>query len=136
MKQEVARLMEQVKAKNPAEPEFHQAVEEVASSLVLVMEKHPEYRTNKILERLIEPERVIMFRVPWLDDAAGDAAAGGAGGLGLEVVDAGVDDHRATEDVVRIAAADRPQIGRHRVLDGAVAEIPNTGRSPIRSATS
>ncbi|RMF58758.1 MAG: NADP-specific glutamate dehydrogenase [Calditrichaeota bacterium] len=61
-------LMAQVKAKNPAEPEFHQAVQEVVESLVLVLEKHPEYRHAKILERMIEPERVIMFRVPWLDD--------------------------------------------------------------------
>ncbi len=68
MQDYVVRLMEDVKAKNPAEPEFHQAVEEVAESLVLVMEKHPEYRSAKILERIIEPERVIMFRVPWKDD--------------------------------------------------------------------
>jgi glutamate dehydrogenase (NADP+) len=60
--------MEAVKAKNPAEPEFHQAVQEVAESLVLVLDKHPEYRNAKILERIIEPERVIMFRVPWVDD--------------------------------------------------------------------
>jgi glutamate dehydrogenase (NADP+) len=60
--------MSQVKAKNPSEPEFHQAVYEVASSLSLVLEKHPEYRKEKILERIIEPERVILFRVPWVDD--------------------------------------------------------------------
>jgi len=65
----VADLMAQVKAKNPAEPEFHQAVEEVARSLTLVMERHPEYRKAKILERIIEPERMIMFRVPWMDDS-------------------------------------------------------------------
>jgi glutamate dehydrogenase (NADP+) len=64
----VDELMAQVKAKNPAEPEFHQAVEEVAESLDLVFERHPEYRSAKILERIIEPERVIMFRIPWLDD--------------------------------------------------------------------
>ncbi len=64
----VKELMAQVKAKNPNEPEFHQAVYEVASSLVLVLERHPEYRAAKILERIIEPERVIMFRVPWVDD--------------------------------------------------------------------
>jgi glutamate dehydrogenase (NADP+) len=64
----VSSLMAQVKAKNPAEPEFHQAVQEVAESLALVMERHPEYRKAKILERIIEPERVILFRVPWLDD--------------------------------------------------------------------
>lgn len=61
-------LMAEVKAKNPAEPEFHQAVHEVAESLDLLMEKHPEYRQAKILERIIEPERVILFRVPWVDD--------------------------------------------------------------------
>jgi glutamate dehydrogenase (NADP+) len=60
--------MEDVRAKNPAEPEFHQAVEEVAESLAPVLDKHPEYRTAKILERIIEPERVILFRVPWVND--------------------------------------------------------------------
>ena len=64
----VTDLMVHVKAKNPAEPEFHQAVQEVAESLELVLERHPEYRSAKILERIIEPERVIMFRVPWVDD--------------------------------------------------------------------
>ncbi len=61
-------LMAQVKAKNPTESEFHQAVQEVVESLVLVLERHPEYRAAKILERIIEPERLIMFRVPWTDD--------------------------------------------------------------------
>jgi glutamate dehydrogenase (NADP+) len=60
--------MGEVQAKNPAEPEFHQAVQEVAESLVLVLDKHPEYKSAKILERIIEPERVILFRVPWVDD--------------------------------------------------------------------
>ena len=64
----VDELMAQVKAKNPAESEFHQAVQEVADSLDLVLERHPEYRGSKILERIVEPERVIMFRVPWIDD--------------------------------------------------------------------
>ena len=64
----VKDLMAEVKAKNPAEPEFHQAVLEVAESLSLVLERHPEYRAAKILERIIEPERVLMFRVPWVDD--------------------------------------------------------------------
>jgi len=64
----VAELMAVVKAKNPAEPEFHQAVEEVAESVQLVYERHPEYRAAKVLERIIEPERVILFRVPWVDD--------------------------------------------------------------------
>ncbi|HKI78022.1 MAG TPA: NADP-specific glutamate dehydrogenase [Ignavibacteriaceae bacterium] len=64
----VTDLLAEVKAKNPAEPEFHQAVEEVAESLALVFEKHPEYRAAKVLERIIEPERVITFRVPWVDE--------------------------------------------------------------------
>jgi len=57
-----------VKAKNPAEPEFHQAVIEVLDSTSLVIERHPEYRAAKIFERMVEPERVIIFRVPWVDD--------------------------------------------------------------------
>jgi glutamate dehydrogenase (NADP+) len=68
MKYNVSALMTEVKAKNPGELEFHQAVQEVAESLALVLEQHPEYRKAKILERIIEPERVIMFRVPWQDD--------------------------------------------------------------------
>ena len=68
MSQYVADLLAGVKAKNPAEPEFHQAVEEVAESVAPVLEMNPEYRHAKILERIIEPERVIMFRVPWVDD--------------------------------------------------------------------
>ena len=63
-----SNLMTSVKAKNPNEPEFHQAVEEVVESLTLVLDRYPEYRTAKILERIVEPERVIMFRVPWVDD--------------------------------------------------------------------
>ena len=68
MNEYVTSLMAEVKAKNPAEPEFHQAVQEVAESLALVLDRHPEYRHAKILERIIEPERVILFRVPWVDD--------------------------------------------------------------------
>ena len=64
----VESLIAQVKAKNPAEPEFHQAVREVVDSLSLVLDRNPEYRAAKILERICEPERVIMFRVPWVDD--------------------------------------------------------------------
>ncbi len=64
----VEQVLTQVKAKNPAEPEFHQAVQEVFDSLRLVLQRHPEYRDARILERIVEPERVIMFRVPWFDD--------------------------------------------------------------------
>jgi glutamate dehydrogenase (NADP+) len=64
----VDEFMAHVRAKNPAEPEFHQAVQEVVESLQVVLERHPEYRKAKILERIVEPERVILFRVPWVDD--------------------------------------------------------------------
>src|SRR5512132_1382644 len=64
----VQQVIRDVMSKNPGEPEFHQAVEEVARSLELVFERRPTYRKAKILERMVEPERVIMFRVPWVDD--------------------------------------------------------------------
>ncbi len=64
----IEEVMTKVKSKNPAEPEFHQAVQEVFESLRLVLERHPEYISEKILERIVEPERVMMFRVPWFDD--------------------------------------------------------------------
>ena len=63
----VASIVASVKERNPAEPEFHQAVEEVLPSLVPVIERRPDYRKAKILERMVEPERVVMFRVPWVD---------------------------------------------------------------------
>ncbi|HUX92510.1 MAG TPA: NADP-specific glutamate dehydrogenase [Ignavibacteriaceae bacterium] len=68
MSEYIAKLMSEVKAKNPNEPEFHQAVQEIVESLEVVLERHPEYRSAKILERMVEPERLIMFRVPWMDD--------------------------------------------------------------------
>ena len=61
-------FMAWVKERNPNEPEFHQAVSEVAGSLAVVMEQHPEFRKAKLLERISEPERIIQFRVPWVDD--------------------------------------------------------------------
>ena len=61
-------LMETVKRRNPAEPEFHQAVEEVLLSLEPVLEQRPEYITSGVVERMVEPERIIKFRVPWVDD--------------------------------------------------------------------
>ncbi|HEY1331528.1 MAG TPA: NADP-specific glutamate dehydrogenase [Actinomycetota bacterium] len=64
----VEALMADVVARNPGEGEFHQAVREVAESVELAIERHPEYREKKMLERIVEPERVIMFRVPWVDD--------------------------------------------------------------------
>ena len=64
----VQEFMDQVKAKNRAEPEFHQAVEEVAESLWPVIEQNPRYQAANILGRIVEPERVVLFRVPWVDD--------------------------------------------------------------------
>src|SRR5213594_1096679 len=64
----VRDLMAELKAKNPGETEFHQAVQEVVESLDLVLERRPEYRSARIIERMVEPERVVMFRVPWQDD--------------------------------------------------------------------
>ena len=68
MSEYITNLLANVKSKNPAEPEFHQAVQEVAESLDVVLERHPEYKSAKILERIVEPERTITFRVPWMDD--------------------------------------------------------------------
>jgi glutamate dehydrogenase (NADP+) len=69
MGSEIEGLMDRLVAKNPGETEFHQAVREVASSLVPVLERHPEYRQARVLDRMVEPERVIQFRVTWTDDA-------------------------------------------------------------------
>ncbi len=68
MAKELEGFMAKVIQKNPGEVEFHQAVREVAESLTPYIEKNPKYQKAKILERAVEPERVIMFRVPWVDD--------------------------------------------------------------------
>ena len=68
MDQNVQKFMAQIKAKNPAQPEFHQAVHEVAESLIPFIEENPKYKHAKVLERIAEPERVIIFRVPWIND--------------------------------------------------------------------
>jgi glutamate dehydrogenase (NADP+) len=67
-KEFVSKVYAQVKERNPYESEFHQAVKEIFLSLVPVFSKHPAYMKNGILERLVEPERMITFRVPWIDD--------------------------------------------------------------------
>ena len=64
----IQRVYEDVLKRNPGEAEFHQAVKEVLDSLGPVLEKHPEYVDGKILDRIVEPERQLMFRVPWQDD--------------------------------------------------------------------
>jgi glutamate dehydrogenase (NADP+) len=61
-------FMDRVKAKNGGEPEFIQAVHEVAEAVIPVIEENPKYKAAKILDRIVEPERTIIFRVPWLDD--------------------------------------------------------------------
>ncbi len=61
-------ILNVVKARDPHQPEFHQAVTEVVESVTPVLKQSPEYLTHKVLERIVEPERVIMFRVPWVDD--------------------------------------------------------------------
>ncbi|MDR0330405.1 MAG: NADP-specific glutamate dehydrogenase [Chitinispirillales bacterium] len=65
---DVTSFLQQLKARNPAENEFHQAAEEVVRSLAPFLDKNPRYIKAKILERMVEPERVVMFRVPWVDD--------------------------------------------------------------------
>jgi glutamate dehydrogenase/leucine dehydrogenase len=68
MDPKVQQFMAMIKARNPGENEFHQAVQEVAESLIPFIEENPKYKHAKILERIAEPERTIIFRVPWLDD--------------------------------------------------------------------
>ncbi len=67
-RQVIKELMEQVKKRNPGEPEFHQAVKEVLESLEPAIEKHPEFVETGVLSRMVEPERQVIFRVPWVDD--------------------------------------------------------------------
>ena len=64
----VEKVLKNLKKKNPNEPEFHQAATEILNSLAPIVEKHPEYEAAGLLERFTEPERVILFRVPWVDD--------------------------------------------------------------------
>ena len=68
VKQIVEQVIKDVEVKNPGQSEFHQTIEEVLTSLIPVLEKNPAYVDAKILDRLVEPERQIMFRVPWIDD--------------------------------------------------------------------
>jgi glutamate dehydrogenase (NADP+) len=68
MSKYVEKVLTQVIEKNPSENEFHQAVKEVLESIEPVLEENPEYKEHSILERIVEPERQIMFRVPWVDD--------------------------------------------------------------------
>ena len=65
---QIDTFVEKVDAANPNEPEFMQAVVEVAESVIPFIENHPKYKGNSLLERIVEPERIVMFRVPWTDD--------------------------------------------------------------------
>ncbi len=65
----IERVLENLKKRNPNEPEFHQAATEILTTIAPVVDKHPEYEAAGLLERFTEPERVIMFRVPWVDDS-------------------------------------------------------------------
>ena len=65
----VEQVLEDLKRRNPNEPEFHQAATEILTTLAPVVEAHPEYERAGLLERFVEPERVVMFRVPWVDDS-------------------------------------------------------------------
>ena len=73
MSKAVDAFMADLIAKNPSEPQFHQAVREVVESVMPIVDATPAYRQAKILERMIEPERVLMFRVPWVDDKGAGA---------------------------------------------------------------
>lgn len=64
-----APVYEELAARDPEQPEFHQALREVLGSLELVLRKRPEYVESRVLQRMCEPERQLIFRVPWVDDA-------------------------------------------------------------------
>ena len=69
MTETVSEFMDRVVSRSPGESEFHQAVKEVVESVWPVLDRHPEYSNARLLDRMVEPERVIMFRVPWKDDS-------------------------------------------------------------------
>jgi glutamate dehydrogenase (NADP+) len=68
MDAQLKKFMDYVVAKNPSEPEFYQAVQEVAETIFPFLDENPKYKAAKVFERMIEPERIIIFRVPWIDD--------------------------------------------------------------------
>ena len=71
--EDLEKFMEGVEARNPGEPEFHQAVHEVAMNIIPYIADKPEYKDLRILERMTEPDRVVSFRVVWEDDKVGEA---------------------------------------------------------------
>ncbi|MBQ0739530.1 glutamate dehydrogenase, partial [Aquimarina celericrescens] len=68
MKKNVQEFLDKVSQRNPHEPEFLQAVHEVAETIIPFIEENKKYQNQMLLERMVEPERVVMFRVPWTDD--------------------------------------------------------------------
>lgn len=113
----VEKVYERVVDRNRGEAEFHQAVREVLESLEPVITKHPSYAEGALLERLVEPERQIIFRVPWVDDA------------GEVHVQRGfrIDLRRGTDH-----CATRPALARH-VLPGVVrGRLPGLVRPVVR----
>ncbi len=68
IQERIGHIYRHIVQKNPAEPEFHQAAHEVLESIIPLLNKHPEYLEQKLIERIVEPERQIIFRVPWVDD--------------------------------------------------------------------
>ena len=68
MKAYVEEVLEKIAVKDPGEKEFQDTAKEILTSIIPVLEAHPEYREERLLERFVEPERVILFRVPWSDD--------------------------------------------------------------------
>ena len=68
MDAQLKKFMDFVISKNPSEPEFHQAVQEVAETIFPFLDENPKYKAAKVFERMTEPERIIIFRVPWIDD--------------------------------------------------------------------
>jgi len=69
MSDKIEQFIAQVAKNNPNEPEFIQAVQEVAETVIPFIEMHPKYQGKKLLERMVEPERTLIFRVPWTDDS-------------------------------------------------------------------
>jgi glutamate dehydrogenase (NADP+) len=108
-------LFEQIKKRNPNEPEFIQAVEEVISSIGIVFKKHPEYHRLKLLERMAEPERLISFRVNWLDDE-GEVQENALTGLPLGGGKGGADFNpkgKSDAEIMRFCQAFMSELYRH-----------------------
>ena len=116
MSEYVKRVIEETKAKNPNEPEFLQTVEEVLTSIEPVVERHPEYEAAALLERLVEPERQVMFRVAWTDDE--DDPQYEYSKANLEVLNNSTDAKGRKINVHKLYVPSVPQRIRQDELDG------------------